>query len=186
MRQRLPREVGLRPGDLHDGELEGEARVGSLTDVVHGDCEEVDEPQDGGLGQLVRLLAQELLRVVGDGERLGHVPHVLDEEQMAQVLEQVRDEPAQVLPALRELVEEEERSGRVLVDDHVAEPEQRLLVDRADELEHGLRVDGVVRRGGELVERRDRVAEGTSGGARDQRQRRVLGLYALALSDPAQ
>ena len=186
MRQRLPREVGLRSGDLHDRELERKARVGSLADVVHGDREEVDEPQDGGLGQLVRLLAQELLRVVGDGERLGHVPHVLDEEQMAQVLEQVRDEPAQVLPALRELVEEEERPGRVVVDDHVAEPEQRLLVDRADELEHRLRVDGVVRRGGELVERRDRVAEGAAGGARDQRQRRVLGLDALALSDPAQ
>ena len=69
------------------------------------------------------------------------------------------DDSAEILSLLRELLEEEERSGRVAIDDHVAQPQQRLLVDRADELEDGLRVDRVVRRRGELVERRDGVAE---------------------------
>ena len=104
----------------------------------------------------------------------------------AQVLEQVVDDTAEILSLLRELLEEEERSGRVAVDDHVAEPQQRLLVDRADELEDGLRVDRVVRRRGELVERRDRVAERAARGARDERESRVLRLDPLALCDAAQ
>ena len=56
------------------------------------------------------------------------------------------DEPPEVLALLGELLDEEERACGVVVDDHVAEPQERLLVDRADELEHGLRVDRVVRR----------------------------------------
>ena len=145
------------------------------------DCEEVDEAQNRRLRELVRLLAQELLRVVRDGQRLGDVAHVLHEEQVPQVLEQVGDEPPEVLAALGELVEEEQRSRCVVVDHHVAETEEGLLVDRADELEHGLRVDGVVRRGGELVEGRDRVAEGAACGARDEGERRVLRLDAFAV-----
>ena len=111
---------------------------------------------------------------------------MLDEQQLAQVLEQVVDDSAEILSLFRELLEEEERSGRVAIDDHVAEPQQRLLVDGADELEDGLRIDGVVRRRGELVERRDRVAEGAAGGACDERESGVLCLDALALSDAAQ
>ena len=85
--------------------------------------------------------------------------HVLDEQQVPQVLEQVGDEPTEILTLLGELLDEEERARRVAVDHHVAEPQERLLVDRSDELEHGLRVDRAVRRGGELVERGHGVAE---------------------------
>ena len=70
-------------------------------DVLDRDREEVDEPQDGRLGELVRLLAQELLRLLGDGQRVGDVAHVLDEQQVPEMLEQVGDEPAEVLPLLR-------------------------------------------------------------------------------------
>ena len=41
-------------------------------------------------------------------------------------------------------------------------------------------------RGGELVERRDRVAERAARGARDQRERRVGDVDPLAVGDPAQ
>ena len=93
------------------------------------------------------------------GSDSGTWPMCWTSSSCAQVLEQVVDDTPEILSLLRELLEEEERAGRVAVDDHVAEPQQRLLVDRADELEDGLRVDRVVRRGGELVERRDRVAK---------------------------
>ena len=120
------------------------------------------------------------------GNDSGHVAHVLHEQQLAQVLEQVVDDTAEILSLLRELLEEEERSGRVAIDDHVAQPQQRLLVDRADELEDGLRIDRVVRRRGELVERRDRVAKRAAGGPCDERESRILCLDALALCDAAQ
>ena len=90
--------------------------------------------------------------------------HVLHEQQVAQVLEQVGDEPAEILPLLRELLDEDERARRVAVDDHVAEPEQRVLVHRAEELEDGLRVHGAVRRRRELIEGRNGVAEAAAGG----------------------
>ena len=60
---------------------------------------------------------------------------------------------------------------------------QRLLVDRADELEHRLRVDRARGRRGELVERRHRVAERAARGAGDERERRVLRLDPLSVGD---
>ena len=88
--------------------------------------------------QLVRLLAQPLARLLGHGQRVGHLAHVLDEQQVAQVLEQVGDEPAEILALLRQLLDERQRAGRVAVDDEVAEPEERLLLDGAEQLEDGL------------------------------------------------
>jgi hypothetical protein len=85
-----------------------------------------------------------------------------------------------------ELLEEGQRAGRVAVDDEVAEPEERFLLDRAQELEHGLDGDLVLGRRGELVERRDRVAEAAAGRAGDERQRRFRGFDAFALGDALQ
>ena len=184
--ERLAREIGVRPRHLHERELEREPWVAALAHVLDRDGEQVDQPEHGRLRELVRLLAQELLRLLGDRERLGHVAHVLDEQEVPQVLEQVGHEAAEVLPLLGELLDEDERAGRVAVDDHVAEPEQRVLLDRADELEDGLRVDRAVRRRRELVERRDRVAERAARAARDQRERRVRRLDALAVGDAAE
>ena len=89
MSERLAREIGLRPRHLHDRELERQPGIAALAHVLHGHGEQVDQPQHGRLGELVRLLAQELLRLLGDGERLGDVTHVLDEEEMPEVLEQI-------------------------------------------------------------------------------------------------
>ena len=72
------------------------------------------------------------------------------------------------------------------VDDHVAESKQRLLVDRADELEHRLRVDRPRGRRGELVERRHGVAERAARGAGDERKRRVLRLDSLPVGHAAE
>ena len=186
MRERLAGEIGVRPGHLHDRELERQPRVAALAHVLERDAEQVDEAQDGRLRELVRLLAQELLRLLGHRERVGHMADVLDEQQVAQVLEQVGDEAAEVLALLRELLDEDERAGGVPVDDHVADPEQRVLVHRAEQLEDGLRVDRAVRRGRELVERRDRVAEGPARASRDERERRVRRLDPLAVGDAPQ
>ena len=83
------------------------------------------------------------------------------------------DEPAEVLSLGGELLDEGERAGGVAVDDEVAEPEERLLLDRAEQLEHVLHGDLALGRGGELVERRDGVAVRAARAARDQRERLV-------------
>ncbi len=137
-----------------------------------------------GAGELVRLLAQPLARLVGDGQRVGHVAHVLDEQKVAQVLEQVGDEPAEILALLRELLQERQRAGGVAVDDRVAEAEERVLLDGAEELQHRLDVDLVSGRRRELVERRDGVAERAAAAARDQRERGVGHLDLLGVRDP--
>ena len=169
------------PRHLHERELERQARVAALADVVDGDVEQVDEPQHLGLAELVGLRAQPLARFRGDRERVGHLAHVLDEQQVAQVLEQVVDEPRQVLALVGELLDEREQAGRVLVDDQVAEPEERLLVDGAEQLQDGLDRHLAVGRRGELVERRDRVAEAPARAARDEREGGVGRLDLLAV-----
>ena len=126
-------------------ELERQARVAALAHVVDRDVQQVDQPDHGRLAELVRLLAQPLACLLGHGQRVGHLAHVLDEHQVAQVLEQVGDEPPEVLALLGELLQEDERAGGVAVDDEVAEPEERLLLDRAEQLEHVLHGDRAAR-----------------------------------------
>ncbi len=102
------------------------------------------------------------------------------------MLEQVRDEPGEVLALVGELLDEREEAGRVAVDDEVAEAEERLLLDRAEELQD--RLDGhlAVGRRRELVERRDRVAEAPARAPGDERERCVRSLDPLAVGDRAQ
>jgi hypothetical protein len=107
---------------------------------------------------------------------------VLDQEQVPEVLEQVEDEPAEVLSLLGQLLDEEQRPGRVVVDDGIAEPEERVLFDGAHELQDRLHRDLLLGRGGQLVERRDRIAEGSARAACDQSERRVGGVDRLALA----
>ena len=183
---RLAREVGAGPRHLHERQLEREPRVAALPDVVHRDVEEVDQAQHLGLGELVGLRAEAVARLRSHREGVGHLAHVLDEEQVTQVLEQVVDEPREVLSLVGELLDEGKEAGRVAVDDQVAEAEERLLVDRPEKLEDGLDGDLAVGRGRELVERRDRVAEAPTRAAGDQRERGVRGLDLLPVGDQAQ
>ena len=90
VRERLARQVGLRARHLHERELERQARVAALAHVVDGDGEQIDQAHDGRLGELVCLLPQALARLLGDGQRLGNVADVLDEQQLAEVLDQRR------------------------------------------------------------------------------------------------
>jgi hypothetical protein len=81
------------------------------------------------------------------GSVSGTSPVCWHEHQVPQVLEQVGDEPPEILALLRELLEEHERAGRVALDDEVAEAEQHLLLDRAEQLQHVLHRDRAARRG---------------------------------------
>ena len=121
-----------------------------------------------------------------DAARLGHVAEVLGEHDLPQVLDQVEDEAAEVVSALRELLQVRERSCGVAVDHEVAEAEERLLLDRAEQLEHRLHRDLVPGRGRELVERRDRVAVGAATAARDEREGLVGRVDSLGVGDLAQ
>ena len=117
------------------------------------------------------------------GSDSGNVTDVLDEQQLAEVLDQIVDEPADVLALLGELLDLDEGAGGVAVDDRVAEPEERVLLDPADELEHVLDGDRAAGGRGELVEGRDGVAERAVRAARDQRERSVGRVDALAVAD---
>ena len=183
---RLAREVGRRARHLDERELERQPRVAALAHVVDGHGQEVHQPQHRALAELVRLLAQPVPRLLGHRHRLRHLADVLDEHELAQVLEQVGDEAPEVLALLGELLEEGQRARGVAVDHEVADAEERLLLDGAEELEHGLDGHLLLRRGGELVERRDGVAERAARRPRDERERRVGRVDRLGVGDPAQ
>ena len=186
VRERLALQVPLRPRHLDKRELQRQPGVGALAHVVDGYGEKVDETEHRRLRELVRLLAEALARLLGDRQRVRHVAHVLDEQQVAKVLEEVGDEASEILPLLGQLLHEYERAGGVAVDDRVAEPEQRVLLDRAEKLQHRLDGDPALGRCRELVERRDRVPERASRAARDKGQRRVRRLDPLALAHAPQ
>ena len=186
MRERLAREVGVGPGHLDERELERQSRVATLALVVHRDREQVDEAQHRRLGKLVRLLTQAVARVVGQRQRVGHVADVLDEKHMAEMLDEIRDQPAEILTLVGELLDREQRAGGVAVDDGVAEAEERRLLDRADELHHVLDGDLLAGRRAQLVEHRDPVAEGSAGTAGDHRERGVGRVDLLAVADASQ
>ena len=100
------------------------------------------------------------------------------------MLEQVGDEPAEVLSLLGQLLDERQRAGGVAVDDEVEQPEQRLLLDRAEHLQHRLHGDRPLAAGRELVERRLGVAVRAARRARDQRERLVGHVDLLGVRDP--
>ena len=127
IRDRLPREVGGRPGHFHECQLERQAGITALAHVLDRDVQQVDQPQHRRLAELVRLLAQPVARLLGDRQRVGHLAHVLHEQKVSQVLEQVGDEPAEVLSLLGQLLDERERAGGVAVDDEVEEPPPHLV-----------------------------------------------------------
>ena len=186
VRERLAGEVGGRARHLDERELERQAGIAALAHVVDGHGQQVAEPQHDTFAELVRLGAQPLPRLLGHRQRVGHLAHVLDEEQVPQVLEEVGDEAAEILPLLGELLDERERAGGVAVDDEVADPEERLLLDGSEQLEDRLDAHLPLGRRGELVERRDGVAERAARAAGDQCERLVGRLDPLAVGDAAQ
>ena len=131
-RHRLAGEVAAGPCHLDEGQLERQSRITALAVVVHSHREQVAKPQHSRLRQLIRLLAKPFARFVGDGQRIGDLAHVLDEEQVAQVLEQIGDEAREILPLLGKLLDEDERTRGVAVDDGIADAEERLLFDGAE------------------------------------------------------
>ncbi len=148
--------------------------------------QQVDQPQHRGRPELVCLLAQTATGLVGDRQRVGHLAGVLHEHQRAEVFEQIDHEPSEVLALLGELLQEDERAGRVPFDHEVAEAEENLLLDRAEELKDVLDGDPATCRSRKLVERRDRVAERATCRPRHERERRVGNVHLFAVRNPAQ
>ena len=184
VRQRLSRQVGVRSRDLDERELEREPRVAALPQVVDRDCEQVDQAHDGGLRQLVGLLAKALAGLRCHGKRLGHVAEVLDEQQVAQVLEQVDDEPAR-----RSWPCSASSSTNVsapAVSRSTIASQRRNSVSSSTaptSCSTSCTETCVLRCRRKLVERGDCVAERAARAARDQRERGIGGLDPLAVAD---
>ena len=134
MDERFAGEIGLGTRHLHERELERKPGIGALTFVLEHDGEQVDEPEHGWLGKLIRLLAQTLAGLVGERQRVGHVTDVLDQQQLAQMLQELLGQLAEILPPLGQLLDEDERAGNVAIDDRVAQPEEHVLLDCRPEL----------------------------------------------------
>ena len=86
----------------------------------------------------------------------------------------------------RKLLDEGQRARGVLIDDEIAEPEQCLLLDRAEQLQHRLHRHLALGRRGQLIECRNRVAVRAPRAPRDQRQRLVRRVDPFAVRDTAQ
>ena len=169
VRDRLAREVGAGPRHLDERELERQARVAALAHVLDGDGEQVDQPEHGRLrraGSPARAAARASPRspaatraprpcagraAGGAGARAGRATS-----------------RPRSWPCSESSSTNVERAGRVAVDDEVAEPEQRLLLDRAEELEHGLHGD-LAARSRPRAGRASRRRRGTSRARRARR-----------------
>ena len=99
------------------------------------------------------------------------------------MLEQIGDEAGEILALVGELLDEVEEPGRVAVDDEIADPKERLLLDGAEQLKDGLHGHLPLCRGRELVERRDGVAEASARAPGDEGKRRVGRVDLLAVGD---
>ena len=76
VRERLAREVRGRARHLDERELERQTRVAALPHVVDRHREQVDEPQNGRLLELIRLRAEALSRFLARCRCLRHVAEV--------------------------------------------------------------------------------------------------------------
>ena len=107
---------------------------------------------------------------------LGRILQVLEQEQLAQVAQQVADELRVVGAFVREALDELERLGRAPLDDDVGDLEEQVAAGDAQRLQHVGGRDRALGVGDQLVQGADGVAEPTLRVARDDVQR--LGLDA--------
>jgi hypothetical protein len=107
---RLALEVRRRTRDLDERELERQARVAALAHVVDGHREQVAEPETVASPSWFAW-ARSRSRVSSvSGSESGTSPMCWT-SRVAQVLEQIGDEPAEVLALLGELLEERQRAA---------------------------------------------------------------------------
>ena len=85
---------------LHERQLERQARVGALADVVEHGAQQVDQPVDGRRLEPLGLAREPGPLVVGHGRLGGQPPELLLEEDQPQVGEEVGDERPQVGPGV--------------------------------------------------------------------------------------
>ena len=178
------RVVQLRPRDLDERELELQPRVEPVTDLALRLSELLDEEDDlarRDLAGALQLLAEQLVvELDGLSERAQRglvarrLLQVLEQEELAQVAQQVADELRVVGALVGQPLHELQRLGGVALDDDVGDLEEEVAAGDAERLEHVLGRDGALGVRDELVQRADRVAEPALRVARDDVQR--LGL----------
>ena len=185
--ERVAREVGLRARDLDERELERQPRVAALAHVVDGDREQVDQAQHGRLGQLVRLLAEALARLLGDaaatrarGRRAARGGAGGD-ARSARSTSRPMSCPCSASSSIWTSAPAVSRS--TIVSQSRKSESSSIPPTSWSTSWTEIVLPG---RGGELVERRDGVAERAVRAARDQRERRVGRVDLLALADAPQ
>ena len=164
-----------RPRHLDERQLERQARVGALAHVLDGDGEQVAAAGARSPPAIWFACARSRSRVSSvTGQRVGHLAEVVDEHQVPQVLEQVGDDAAEVLPLLGELLDE--RSSAPAVSRSTIRSQSRKSASSSTApsvWRTSCTVIVPLGGGGELVERRLGVAVGAAcARARSARARR--------------
>ena len=170
---------GLRPGDAEECQLDDQALLPSLTELQQCLPQGVDGAehvgtrdglgQPGPLGQRVGGLVDDLFEVRG----------VLSQEDAAEVLDRLGDEPPQVGSPGGELGHQPQRTGGVALGDGGHQGGEGLPIGQPQGPPHRVEGDRRVGVGRHLLQHRHTVPHGAAGVDGDRRQGVRLGIDAL-------
>ena len=176
--------VELRAGATEESELHGHPRVVALADVREGLGEDVDGAGEGEVRDGRGLGAQALGLGGGDRERVRRLADRADDDQLAQVAEQVAGELRHVAARARQPLRDLERGATVAGGDRVGGGEDQVGVGDPEHGEHVVGAQLLAAVGDELVEGAERVAEAAGRRAGDRADRAVGDLDLLGRRDP--
>ena len=153
---------GLEERDFNEDFLGGRVAQAALAIGQH-----FHHPRHGvGRGEL-HLLGERGGFGLGDFEELQVALRDLEDEQVAEVVEQVGDEAAEVLAALREVVQLTERGVHLAREHGAGEREQLCACGEAEHREHVGLGDFIAAKANELIERGLGIAHAAVRAARD-------------------
>ena len=181
----LARRIDLRPRGPQQGELDGHPRLVSLADRRQRRRQHVDRTAEGEVRQRLGLGAKALGIAGRDREGIRKLARGADDDQLAEVGEQVAGELAHVTPGAREALAGLQRGLAVAGGDRIGGAEDEVGVGDAENSEHVVGLDRLAAIGDELIERPERVAKAARGGARDRADRAVFDLDRLGGGDAA-
>ena len=169
--QRLARGVELGPGGLDERKLEPRARVSPGAHGLHRLAQQLQQADEGGAVDALRLSAQGVVGLRGERQLCGDLLERRDHEQLARPQLQVRCEGGRIVPLLDACLDRLKRASRIALGDGIDRVLQQLRVGHAEHGEHVLDGDRAAAVGDQLLERAQGVAEAPRRRARESRDR---------------